>query len=472
MLSIDFKYRDSEIAEFDNRVRKTLGIERVEYVAEPKFDGLAVSLVYKKGLFTIGATRGDGYTGENVTGNLRYIRAIPLKLRGENLPEVLEVRGEVLMLKADFEQLNRAQRDSGEKEFVNPRNAAAGALRQIDPHITAARHLTFYAYGTGELGLSELQKHSQVLDMLAKLGIPVSDQRRIVQGTDGLLDYFHAIGAKRDKLPFQIDGVVYKVNDLAAQKKLGFTSRESRFAIAHKFPPEEAETIIEKIDVQVGRTGALTPVARLKAVSVGGATVTNATLHNEDEVHDKDIREGDTVVIRRAGDVIPEVVKVILEKRPSHTRKFYLLERYPTCPECGSAIVKLVKEKRLKTKTHKKAESVYRCVGGLSCPAQRKEAILHFVSRKAMNIDGFGEKIVDQLVDNRLIETPADLYKLQSSVLQNLDRLAEVSAGNLLDEIERSKNTTLWRFIHALGIPGVGETTAKDLAKHFGRLAC
>ncbi len=470
MLSLDFKYMDSEIVEFDARIRKLLNVAVVDYSVEPKFDGLAVNLTYQAGVLACGATRGNGYVGENVTANVRKVNGVPEKLKTSSHKALIEVRGEVLMLKDDFDRLNQSQRDKGEKDFANPRNAAAGSLRQIDPRITASRPLTFYAYGTGEFERKTLIRHSQLLDLLERMGFHVTDKRKIKKGVEGLLDYYREIGSERDKLPFQIDGVVYKVDDLEAQDRLGYTAREARFAIAHKFPGEEATTVIDAIEVQVGRTGVLTPVARLKPVLVGGVTVANATLHNEDEVHRKDVREGDTVIVRRAGDVIPEILEVVMKRRPRKAIKFNLLERYPTCPKCGAQVVKLIREKRLKTKTHRVAESVYRCVGGLSCPAQRKEAILHFVSRNAMDIDGFGEKLVNQLVDNEIVKTPANLFSLQRAVLEDLERLAEISAGNLLNAIEKSKTVPLWRFIHALGIPGVGLSTAKDLAKHYGNL--
>jgi len=470
MSSLDFKYTVEDIYKFDSRIRKFLNEVVVRYVAEPKFDGLAVSLTYQDGKLVRGATRGDGYVGEDVTANLREVRGVREKLKLGKVSGLIEVRGEVLMLKEDFEQLNLSQRNKEEKEYPNPRNVASGSLRQIDPKVTAERALTFFAYGTGEFDRGGLRRHWDLLNLLDDIGFNVTDKRQQRTGVEDLLEYYRAIGAERKNLLFQIDGVVYKVDDLDAQKRLGYTSREAKFAIAHKFPGEEASTVINKIDVQVGRTGAITPVARVEPVSVGGVTIRNVTLHNEDEVHRKDIREGDTVIVRRAGEVIPEILEVVLDKRPEGAKQFNLLERYPKCPECHSQVIKLIKEKKLKTKTHRVAEAVYRCVGGLFCPAQRKEAVLHFVSRKAMNIDGFGEKLIDQLVENQVIKTPADLYALQRPVLEGLERLAEVSAGNLLSAIEKSKSVPLWRFINGLGIPGVGETTAKDLAKHFGAL--
>jgi DNA ligase (NAD+) len=459
MLSLNNAFEDEEVAAFDRRAREGLGVEVVEYAVDPKFDGLAISLIYENGILVQGATRGDGYTGEEVTTNLRTIKAIPLRLHTPNPPQLLEVRGEVLILKADFEKLNRLQREKGEKEFANPRNAAAGSLRQLDPRITATRPLTFFAYGLGSAdGVHLPRKLSAVMDFLASLRVPVCRERKVVQGVAGLLDYYRMIGVRRVGLPYDIDGVVYKVNDLDSQERLGYVARAPRFAVAHKFPAQEALTELLGIDVQVGRTGALTPVARLKPVFVGGATVSNATLHNEDEIRRKDVRIGDTVIVRRAGDVIPEVVGVVLGKRHSGAQEFSLLEQYPVCPVCGSHVIRLPDE------------VAARCSGGLFCPAQRKRAILHFASRRAMDIEGMGDKLVDQLVDKELIHTPADLYKLGMKTLANLDRMAEKSASNTLAAIEASKSTTLTRFIFALGIRNVGETTAKDLARHFGGL--
>ena len=456
MLSLNNAFEREEVAAFDKRAREALDVAMVEYAAEPKFDGLAISLNYQQGLLASGATRGDGYSGEDVTANLRTIRAIPLKLRTTHPSDLLEVRGEVLMPKAEFERLNFRQREHGEKEFVNPRNAAAGTLRQLDPRVTATRRLMFYAYGIGAPPADgKLHKHSQVLDWLAGLGFPVTAERKVVKGVDGLLDYYRAIGAKREQLPFDIDGVVYKVNDLAAQDMLGHVSRAPRYAIAHKFPAEEAITVVEDIDVQVGRAGALTPVARLKPVFVGGVTVTNATLHNDDEVRRKDVRVGDFVVVRRAGDVIPEVVRVMFDKRPARTRRFVLPER---CPVCGSTVRRSADE------------AIARCSAGLFCPAQRKQALLHFAGRRAMDIEGLGEKLVEQLVDGQIVRTPADLYRLGIAKLAALERMAEKSAGNLAAAIENSKRTTLARFIYALGVRNVGESTAQDLGRHFGSL--
>ena len=461
MLSLNNAFTAEESGAFDRRVREALHSERVDYAVEPKFDGLAVSLVYKRGVLTLGATRGDGYVGENVTANLKTVKAIPLMLAAAKgpVPAYLEVRGEVLMLKRDFERLNAAQTAKGERTFVNPRNAAAGGLRQLDPKATAARRLTFFAYGVGEVDWGARkqppQTQSAVLDFLESLRLPVARERTVVHGPDGLLRYYREIGEKRDKLPFQIDGVVYKVNDLAQQAVLGFVSRAPRFALAHKFPAEEMATEVLDIDVQVGRTGALTPVARLKPVFVGGVTVTNATLHNEDEVRRKDVRIGDTVIVRRAGDVIPEVVRVLAEKRPKGAREFVMPRK---CPECGSAVVRLPDE------------AIARCSGGLVCPAQRKQALLHFAGRRAMDIEGLGDKLVDQLVDAEVVHTPADLYKLGVAALAELERMAEKSAANVVAAIDKSRKTTLARFIFALGIRHVGEATAKDLARHFGKL--
>jgi DNA ligase (NAD+) len=457
MLSLNNAFSDADVEAFDRRVREALGREAIDYAVEPKFDGLAISLTYRDGVLVRGATRGDGYTGEDVTANLRTVRSIPLRIEGSRLPELLEVRGEVLMLKRDFERLNAEQAARGEKQFANPRNAAAGSLRQLDSRITAARKLTFFAYGLGQVAGGHLpaDRHSRQLDWLEGLRFPVSGERRVVQGLAGLLAYHRHIGAERARLPFEVDGVVYKVDDLQAQAELGFVSRAPRFAVAHKFPPEEEMTEVLGIDVQVGRTGALTPVARLKPVFVGGVTVTNATLHNEGEVHRKDVRVGDTVIVRRAGDVIPEVISVVLSRRPAHTHVFHMPSH---CPVCGSAVVR------------EEGGAAHRCSGGLYCPAQRKQALLHFASRRAMDIEGLGEKLVDQLVDTGAVSTAADLYKLDVARVASLDRMAEKSAANLIAAIDRSRETTLARFIFALGIRNVGEATARDLANHFGTL--
>jgi DNA ligase (NAD+) len=457
MLSLNNAFAEADAEAFDRRCHEGLGTNVVEYACEPKFDGLAITLIYEGGVFVRGATRGDGYTGEDVTANLRTIRSIPPHLHGGGWPERLEVRGEVLIGKRDFEKLNVRQREVGGKEFANPRNAAAGSLRQLDPKITARRPLRFFAYAVADTaGVSpRLTFHSETMDRLAAWGFPVAPERAVVQGAAGLLGYYHGIGAQRDALPYDIDGVVYKANRLADQEQLGFVSRAPRWAIAHKFPAQEALTVVESIDVQVGRTGALTPVARLQPVFVGGVTVTNATLHNEDEIRRKDVRIGDTVIVRRAGDVIPEVVSVLVEKRPILPPEFVMPKR---CPVCGSAVERPADE------------AVARCTGGLYCPAQRKQALLHFASRRAMDIEGLGEKLVDQLVDGGLVHTPADLYGLTLPQVANLERMAEKSAANLLEAIEKSKETTLARFIFALGIRNVGEATAKDLARHFGSM--
>ncbi len=440
---------------FDGRFREGFGKEEIEYAAEPKFDGLAISLLYDRGRFLQGATRGDGYTGEDVTANLRTVRSIPLKLRGPTPLGSVEVRGEIVMYKADFERLNARQRERGEKEFANPRNAAAGSLRQLDPKITASRPLRFFAYGLGDSG--GFKRHSEVLDWIADRGLPVSE-RATVGGLSGLLGFYRSMGERRGKLPYAIDGVVYKVNLLSDQQSLGFVSRAPRFAVAHKYAPEEALTEVIHIEVQVGRTGALTPVARLKPVSVGGVTVTNATLHNEDEVRRKDVWRRDTVVVRRAGDVIPEVVAV---SKPGPRTPADRFEMPMRCPVCGSEVVRL------------EGEAVARCTGGLFCAAQRKQALLHFASRRAMDIEGLGEKLVDQLVDLKIVRTPGDLYdrdRVNISALAELDRMAEKSAQNVVAAIEKSRKPSLARFIFALGIPGVGEEVAKILAGHFGRL--
>ena len=463
MLSLNNGFADEDIIAFDKRVGDALGNNAkeppvpVDYATELKFDGLAISLRYVDGVFVQAATRGDGATGENVTENIRTVRSIPLRLKGKRVPHILDVRGEVLMFKRDFERLNERQRAAGHKEFANPRNAAAGSLRQLDPKITAQRPLSFFAYGIGVLdGIEMPATHSELLDWYKELGLPVNSERAVVKGAEGLLAFFHAVGEKRDKLPYDIDGVVYKVNRRDEQEALGFVSRAPRFALAHKFPAQEALTKLVAIDVQVGRTGAITPVARLEPVFVGGATVTNATLHNEDEVRRKDIRIGDTVIVRRAGDVIPEVVSALIDRRPDDAREFVM----PThCPVCGSNIERLPDE------------AIARCTGGLFCPAQRKQALWHFAQRRALDIDGLGEKIIDQLVEQNLVRTPADLFNLGFSTLAALDRFADKSAQNLIDSLEKASKTTLARFIYALGIRHVGESTGKTLADWLGSLA-
>jgi DNA ligase (NAD+) len=456
MLSLNNAFDETEVEAFDRRIREALAVDEIEYAVEPKFDGLAISLVYERGVLVRGATRGDGYTGEDVTANLRTVRSIPLHLP-PGAPAVLEIRGEVLMLRADFERLNRQQQSQDGKLFANPRNAAAGSLRQLDPRITAGRKLTFYAYG---LGLAEnvdaLETHSQIIDFINKKRFLVAPECAVVKGVSGLLAYYRRIAAARASLPYDIDGVVYKVNSLAAQQRLGYVSRAPRFAVAHKFPAEEATSVVLGIDVQVGRTGALTPVARLQPVFVGGVNVTNATLHNEDEVRRKDVHVGDTVVVRRAGDVIPEVVRVA---SPGPRRAQDRFEMPTRCPVCESLVVR------------SEGEAIARCSGGLYCSAQRKQALLHFASRRAMDIEGLGERLVDQLVDADLVRTPADLYVgLDENKLAGLERMAEKSAANVIAAIRKSRNTTLARLIYALGIRNVGESTARDLAAHFGTL--
>ena len=454
MLSLANAFDDEDIESFDRRVREGLDRDEVEYACELKFDGLAVTLTYEQGLFTRGATRGDGMVGEDVTNNLKTIHSIPLRLDLKKQPQLLEVRGEVLMMRKDFEAVNRRALEAGEKTFVNPRNAAAGGLRQLDPRLTAKRKLSFFAYGVGAVdGWSVPATHSELLDALGEMGFPVSRDRRTAKGAGGLLEFYRDMADKRAKLAYDIDGVVYKVNAFAEQNHLGYVSRAPRFAIAHKYPAEEATTELLEIDFQVGRTGAITPVARLKPVFVGGTTVTNATLHNEDEIRRKDIWKGDMVVVRRAGDVIPEVARV-QQKGPRHT-PFRMPRK---CPVCGSAV------------TRSEDEAVARCTGGLFCAAQRKQSLLHYAGRRAMDIEGLGDKLVDQLVDGGIVRTPADLYKLGVANLAALERMAEKSAANVYAAIEKSKDTTLARFVYALGIRNVGEVTAKDLASHFGSI--
>jgi DNA ligase (NAD+) len=465
MLSIrtETDISDAGAIAFDARVRKELGLGEgdapVEYACELKFDGLAINLRYERGILVQAATRGDGETGEDVTQNVRTIHCIPLHLKGCSA-EVLEVRGEVYMSRKDFERYNDKQREKGLPTLVNPRNGAAGSIRQLDPVLAARRPLSFFAYGLGETrGWGMPATHEAVLDSLSRMGVPVSEERSVVRGAQGLVNFHRSIAAKRDGLPFDIDGVVYKVNSLALQNELGFVSREPRWAVAHKYPAEEQLTVVRDIDIQVGRTGKLTPVAKLEPVFVGGTTVSNATLHNEDETRRKDVRIGDTVIVRRAGDVIPEVVGVVIDQRPANAGEpFDLFSRLQgKCPVCGSRIVR------------EEGEADWRCTGGLFCPAQRVQALLHFASRRAMDIEGLGYKLAEQLVDGGIVNTPADLYRLGMSVA-NLERMGEKSAYNLLEAIEHSKQTTLARFIYALGIRNVGEATAKDLARHFGTL--
>jgi DNA ligase (NAD+) len=454
---------------FDTRIRKELNLTEaeppVDYVAELKFDGLAMSLRYENGVLVQAATRGDGETGEDVTQNIRTIGQIPLRLSSD-APKVLEVRGEVYMARGDFEALNERQRariaagEKGEKTFVNPRNAAAGAVRQLDPTIAAQRPLSFFAYGLGDItpvedGGPSFNTHFDLLMALKQWGFPVAEQTACVQGAAGLVDFHQRMGQARDALPFDIDGVVYKVNSLAAQRQLGFVTREPRWAVAHKYPAQEQLTTVQAIEVQVGRTGKLTPVAKLAPVFVGGVTVTNATLHNEDEARRKDVRVGDTVVVRRAGDVIPEVVSVVLEKRLQDAQIFTMLHQ---CPVCGSPAVR------------EEGEADYRCTGGLFCSAQRKQAILHFAHRRAVEIEDLGDKLVEQLVDSGVVKTLPDLYRMGFTALVTLERMAEKSANNVLASIEKSKQTTLPRFLFGLGIRHVGEATAKELARHFGKM--
>ena len=460
MLSLNNGLTEADVVAFDARVRELLAraghpAAAVTYACELKFDGLAVTLRYEDDVLTLASTRGDGAVGEDVTPNVRTIGSVPLRLKGSGA-SVIEVRGEVLMYKRDLERLNRAQRDNGDKEFANPRNAAAGSLRQLDARVTARRRLHFFAYGVGQLaGVPEPERHSASLDWLESLGVAVCEERAVVQGVEGLLQFYRSAAERRASLPYDIDGVVYKIDSIAAQGLLGFVSRAPRFALAHKFPPQEALTQVLDIEVQVGRTGALTPVARLAPVVVGGVTVTNATLHNEQEVARRDVRVGDTVVVRRAGDVIPEVVSVVLERRPDGARPFRMPER---CPVCGSAVERIGEE------------AVSRCTGGLVCAAQRKQALLHFASRRALDIDGLGERVVDQLVDSGRVQTAADLFQLDQATLAGLDRMGEKSAANLLQAIDKARQTTLARFIYALGIRHVGESTAQALAEHFGAL--
>lgn len=446
-------------AEFDARIRRELKLESsalpVEYAAELKFDGLAISLRYEHGLLTQAATRGDGSVGEDVTQNVRTIRDVPLRLRG-NAPPVLEVRGEIFMPRKNFERMNQRQLALGMKAFVNPRNAAAGSLRQLDPAITARRPLSFFAYGVGFVqGWRRPATHSGLLDALQAMGVPVDAHRAVAHGTGGLVEFHARMGRERERLPFGIDGVVYKVNDLRLQEQLGFVAREPRWAVAHKYPAEEQTAQVLGIDVQVGRTGALTPVARLKPVFVGGVTVTNVTLHNEDELRRKDVRIGDTVVVRRAGDVIPEVVSVRLDLRPAEAAEFRMPER---CPECESPAVRVP------------GEAATRCTGGLYCRAQRIQALLHFKGRRAMDIEGLGDKLAEQLIEVGLVESPADLYALGLEQLAALERMGEKSASNVIASIDASRDASLPRFVFALGIPGVGEEVAKVLARHFGSL--
>ena len=457
MLSLENALTADAMVEFDRRVRRRLDRDaEMTYAAEPKLDGLAISLRYKDGRLLQGATRGDGTRGEDVTQNLRTIAAIPLKLRGRSWPRVLEVRGEVFMPKRGFEALNRRQREQGAKTFANPRNAAAGSLRQLDPKVTAMRPLMMFCYGLGEVEAHPMTaSHSDNMALLRDWGLPISPELQVLSGLDACLAYFSAMAARRDTLPYDIDGVVFKVNSIADQEALGFVSRAPRWAIAQKFPAQEALTEIEAVEFQVGRTGAVTPVARLKPVSVGGVTVSNATLHNMDEVERKDVRVGDTVYVRRAGDVIPEIVRVLPERRPADAAPVVMPGH---CPVCGSAIERI------------EGEAVARCSGGLYCAAQRKESVRHFAGRRAMDIDGLGEKLIDQLIDQEMISDPADLFGLSVDALAGLQRMAQKSARNLVAALGNARKTTLARFLFALGIREVGEATAQALARQFGGL--
>ena len=462
MLSLANAFDDDEVRAFDRRARERLNAEKggestPEYAGEAKIDGVAINLLYEHGTFVRGATRGDGVRGEDVTANVRTIRAIPLKLLGAAAPARMEVRGEVFMTRSGFDAMNEEQRRRGERTYANPRNAASGALRQLDPGVTASRPLSTYCYGVGLVSEDAAlpTRHTDVLDALAAWGLPVSPLTRVLDGIEACLVYHSDIGRRRDSLDHDIDGVVFKLNDLRSREIVGQVSRAPRWALAYKFPAEEALTRVEAIDVQVGRTGALTPVARLEPVVVGGVTVTNATLHNQDEIDRKDVRVGDTVWVRRAGDVIPEVIRVVPERRPGGAAPFRLPE---SCPVCGSVAVRV------------EGEAAVRCTGGLVCPAQRKQAVRHFASRRALDIEGLGEKLVDQLVERAMVSTIADVFRLEASDLAKLDRMAEKSASNLAAGIERARRTTLDRFLYSLGIREVGEATAAALAAHFGSL--
>lgn len=457
MLSLANAFDKEDVEKFIERIWDRLGIQtEIEFNAEPKIDGLAISLRYENGRLVQAATRGDGAQGENVTDNAKAIAAIPKQLILKDLPRIVEVRGEVYMPIAGFEAMNKQAASMGEKTFANPRNAAAGSLRQLDASITAGRPLSFFAYGVGRIeGGSLPDKHSEILQYLKQAGFHICEQQRVVKGLEGCIDFYNEIAKARDSLGFEIDGVVYKVNDLALQRELGFISRAPRWAIAHKFPAEEVETIIEKVEFQVGRTGVITPVARLTPVLVGGVTVSNATLHNKDEIARKDIHEGDFVIVRRAGDVIPEVVRVVIDKRPAHIKPVI----WPThCPSCNHELLE------------EEGEVAIRCPAGWNCPTQRKESLWHFSSRQAMNIDGLGRKIIDQLVDVGLVKTPSDLYRLTVVELSELDRLGQKSAENLINQLNKSKQTSLARLLFALGISDVGQATAQALAQHFGSM--
>ncbi|HEX5056798.1 MAG TPA: NAD-dependent DNA ligase LigA [Gammaproteobacteria bacterium] len=457
MLSLSNAFSGEEIVAFDRRIRERLQTdEPIKYSAEPKLDGLAVSLLYEDGRLIRAATRGDGTTGEDVTQNIRTIQSVPLRLQTTDFPKTLEVRGEVFMTRRGFEEMNRKAREKGEKEFANPRNAAAGSLRQLDPRITAQRPLEIFFYGVGKVEGGALpETQGAMLQQLRSWGLRFNPESSLANGAEGCISYYEYIGRRRDSLPYEIDGVVYKVNSLKLQRELGFVSRAPRWAVAHKYPAQEQQTLLLDVEFQVGRTGALTPVARLQPVSVGGVTVSNATLHNMDEIERKDIRIGDMVIVRRAGDVIPEVASVIVDRRPDGAKKIRLPKK---CPVCGSDILR------------EEEEAVARCIGGLYCAAQRKQAIRHYASRRALDIEGLGDKLVEQVVDAGLVKHVDDVYRLTREQWAGLERMGEKSADNLLQALEKSKSTTLSRFIYALGIREVGEATAANLARHFGRL--
>jgi len=456
MLSLENAFEEQDVVDFDRRARERLDTDQIDYSAEPKLDGLAISVRYEEGRLVQAATRGDGMRGEDVTANVRTIRSVPLKLRHRSPPRVLEVRGEVFMRRDAFAKLNAGAQQRGEKTFVNPRNAAAGSLRQLDPKITERRQLDLYFYGVGAIdGWTLPKRHSEVLGALRDFGLRTCPEIAVVHGVDGCLAYYKRIGEKRATLPYEIDGVVYKVDRLDWQRDLGFVARAPRWALAHKYPAQEATTVVRDVEFQVGRTGALTPVARLEPVFVGGVTVSNVTLHNMDELARKEVRIGDTVVVRRAGDVIPEVVRTVPEKRPPNARVVQLPKQ---CPVCGSHVVR------------EEGEAVARCSGGWVCAAQRREALKHFASRRAMDIDGLGDRLIEQLVDSGRVQTPADLYTLDVETLAGLERMGEKSAANLVDALDHSRKTTLPRLLYALGIRDVGESTALALAEHYGTL--
>lgn len=460
MLSLDNAFNDQELEDFNRRNQERLGIsEEIEYGCEPKLDGIAVSLMYQQGLLERAATRGDGNTGEDITQNVKTIGSIPLRLQGADIPDVLEVRGEIYMPKAGFDRLNQTARERGDKEFANPRNAAAGSLRQLDSKITASRPLEMCAYSVGYLELGSApalpSSHTDILYKLQQWGFLINAQMTVAKNIQGCIEYYQRIASVRDELAYDIDGIVFKVNDSRQQQTLGFVSRAPRWAVAYKFPAQEELTVLEDVEFQVGRTGAITPVARLQPVFVGGVTVSNATLHNRDEVARLGVKVGDTVIIRRAGDVIPQIVSVVKDRRPDSAVEIEFPDK---CPVCDSLVVR------------KEGEVVARCTGGLICGAQRKEALKHFVSRKALDVDGLGDKLIDQLVDNELVESMADLFHLEIAPVAALERMAEKSAQNLLNSLEDAKNTSLARFLYSLGIREVGEATARNLAQHFGNL--